>query len=359
MAQFWVFVGTSTSGDSKGIYRFRFDDATGSVEDFALAAEAANPTFLAIHPNGQRLYAVNAIGEFRGERTGAISAFALDARTGALTLLNQQPSGGAGPCHVVVDRTGKNVLVANYMGGSVACLPLDAEGQLRPASSVFQHVGSSINPERQEGPHAHSINLDSNNRFALAVDLGVDKVLVYHFDPEKGVLSPNEPSSAPLKPGAGPRHLAFHPNGKYAYVINELDSTVTAFAYDAEHGTLQEIQTITTLPGGFTEENYPSEILVHPNGRILYGSNRGHDTLAIYGIDPASGRLTARGHYPSGGKWPRNFKFDPSGRWMVIGNQNSDNFHVCRVDAETGNLTPTGPVQQAPAPICFKMLAIA
>lgn len=359
MAAYWVFVGTSTGEGSRGIYRFRFDDTTGSVEDFTLAAEAANPTFLAIHPNGQRLYAVNAIADFRGERTGAVSAFALDARTGALTLLNQQPSGGTGPCHLVVDRTGKNLLVANYSGGSVACLPLDAEGHLRPANSVFQHVGASVNPERQEGPHAHSINLDRANRYALAVDLGLDKVLVYRFDPEKSVLTPNEPSSAPLKPGAGPRHLAFHPNGRYAYVINELDSTVTAFAYDSERGALQEVQTISSLPGGLAGENYPSEILVHPNGRFLYGSNRGHDSLAIYAIDAATGRLEIRGHAPSGGKWPRNFNFDPSGRWMIVGNQNSDNFHVCRVDTVTGSLTPTGPAQQAPAPICFKLLAIA
>jgi 6-phosphogluconolactonase len=358
MEKLWVFVGTSTAGGSKGIYRFRFDPASGKGDGLALAAEAANPTFLAIHPTGDFLYAVNAIADFRGGKTGAVSAFALDRKTGGLLLLNQQPSGGAGPCHLAVGAAGKNVLVANYGGGSVAQLPILPDGSLGSATSVVQHSGSGPNPNRQEGPHAHSINLDPANRFALAADLGLDRVLVYRFDVAEGILSPHHPSAA-LAPGAGPRHLAFHPSGRFVYVINELNSTVTAFSYDGAAGALRDIQTVPTLPDGFAGENYPSEVVAHPNGKLLYGSNRGHDSIAIYAVDPESGRLTPRGHQPSGGKWPRNFAIDPSGAWMIVGNQNSDNILFVRIDAERGTLTPTGQTLEAPAPICFRFLPAA
>jgi 6-phosphogluconolactonase len=358
MGRLWVYVGTSENERGKGIYRFEFDPATGEAGPMELAAEGARPTFLAIHPNERFLYAVNAVGEFQGQKSGAVSAFALDARSGELRLLNQQPSGGAGPCHVVVDRDGRNVLVANYGSGSVACLPLDGEGRLKPPSSAIQHVGSSMDPGRQEGPHAHSINLDAANRFAFAADLGLDQVLVYRFDAASGTLTPHEPPAASTAPGAGPRHFAFHLSGRFAYVINELDSTVTAFRYDAGAGVLSEIQTITTLPGGFSGENYPAEVLVHPSGRFLYGSNRGHDSLTIYSIDPETGRLTPVGHQSSGGKGPRNFNTDPSGAWMVVGNQSTANVLIMRVDAEQGTLAPTGQELQAPSPICFKFVPV-
>lgn len=359
MAKLWVYVGTSENEAGRGIYRFPFDPATGEAGAVTLAAEAARPTFLAIHPNRQFLYAVNAIGEFQGAKTGAVSAFALDATTGELRLLNQQPSGGAGPSHLVVDSAGKNVLVANYSGGSVACLPIDAEGQLEPPSSVIKHAGSSVNPGRQEGPHAHSINLDAANRFAFAADLGLDKLLVYRFDAEQGTLTPHDPPSVSTAPGAGPRHFAFHPSGRFAYLINELDSTVIAFSCDAAAGVLREIQTITTLPGDFSGENYPAEVLVHPSGKFLYGSNRGHESIAIYTIDGQTGRLTPRGHEPSGGKGPRNFNTDPSGAWMIVGNQGSNNVVVLRVDTERGTLSPTGQEFAAPTPICFKMVPVS
>jgi 6-phosphogluconolactonase len=356
MAKLWVYVGTSENERGRGIYRFPFDPTTGEAGPVELAAEAARPTFLAIHPNRQFLYAVNAIGEFQGQRTGAVSAFALDVKNGEVRLLNQQPSGGTGPCHLVVDSGGKNVLVANYGGGSVACLPIDAEGRLQPPSSRIQHAGSSVNPGRQEGPHAHSINLDAANRYAFAADLGLDKVLVYHFDREQGSLTAHDPPSVSVAPGSGPRHFAFHPSGRFAYVINELDSTTTAFSYDAAAGALSEIQTITTLPVDFTGENYPAEVLVHPSGRFLYGSNRGHDSIAIYTIDGQTGRLTPGGHQSSGGKGPRNFNTDPSGAWMIVGNQSSHNVLVMRIDTERGTLTPTGQEFEVPSPICFKMV---
>jgi 6-phosphogluconolactonase len=356
MAKQWVYVGTSTGGPSRGIYRFAFDPEAGTAGPPALAAEAANPTFLAIHPAGRFLYAVNAVAEFGGRPSGAASAFELDRRTGALTLLNQQPTGGPGPCHLVVDAAGKHLLVANYGGGSVASLPIAGDGRLGPATSFIQHQGRSTDPKRQEGPHAHSINLDRANRFAFAADLGLDQVLVYRFDPTRGTLVPHEPPAARVAAGAGPRHFAFHPTGQFAYVINELNSTVTGFRYDPAAGTLAEIQSVTTLPAGAAGENYPAEVQVHPSGHFLYGSNRGHDSLAIFTIDESSGRLTPAGHQPSGGKWPRNFAIDPTGTWMVVGNQNSDNVLIFRIDAGSGRLAPQGDPFPVPAPICFKLL---
>jgi 6-phosphogluconolactonase len=359
LAKLWVYVGTSENEPGRGIYRFPFDPATGEAGRVELAAEAARPTFLAVHPSGRLLYAVNAVGEFQGQKTGAVSAFALDATTGELRLLNQQPSGGTGPCHVTVDLAGRHALVANYGGGSVACLPIDAEGRLQPPSCVIQHAGSSVNPARQEGPHAHSINLDIANRFAFAADLGLDKLFIYRFDAANGTLTPHEPPSVSTAPGAGPRHFAFHPSGRFAYLINELDSTVIAFSYDAAAGSLRAIHTVSTLPAGFSGENYPAEVLVHPSGRCLYGSNRGHDSIAIYTIDEETGRLTPGGWQPSGGKGPRNFNVDPSGAWMLVGNQGSNNILILRIDPERGTLTPTGQEFEAPSPICFKMVPAA
>jgi 6-phosphogluconolactonase len=359
MARYWIFVGTSTGGGSRGIYRFEWDSETGlPASAVELAAETANPTFLQIHPNGRFLYCVNAVSDYQGERTGAISSFVLEPSSGRLTFLNQQPSGGAGPCHLVLDREATSVLVANYGGGSTASLPLGADGTLGPPASTFQHDGSSVNPSRQEGPHAHSINLDPAGRFAVTADLGLDQILVYRFSPNESTLTPHDPPFARTAPGAGPRHFAFHPSARFGYVINELDSTVTAFAYDAGAGKLSEIQVISTLPEGWEGENYPSEVLVHPSGRFLYGSNRGHDSLAIYRIDPSSGLLTALGHAASGGTWPRNFIFDASGNWAVVGNGSSDNILFFRVNQETGLLSQVGEELACPSPICHKFLSV-
>jgi len=359
MSKQWVFVGTNTaSGKSKGIYRFRFDPTTAKADEVTLAAETANPTFLAIHPSRRFLYSVNAVADFQGQKSGAISAFALDAKTGQLTLLNQQPSGGPGPCHVTVDAAGKNLLTANYSGGSCAVLPLGSDGKLSPPSSFHQHEGSGPDARRQEGPHAHSINLDAANRFAFVADLGLDRVFVYRFDSGKGTLTPNAPASTQTAAGAGPRHFAFHPSGKYAYTINELNSTVTAFSYDPTAGVLRVIQEISTVPAGFTAENYTAEVVVHPSGRFLYGSNRGHDSIAVFTIDRGTGKLSAAGHAASGGKWPRNFVIDPSAKWMIVGNQNSDNVLIYRIDPETGALTPTGQQFECPVPICFRFVEV-
>lgn len=351
-----VYIGTYTGAKSKGIYLGRLDSKTGALKMVGLAAETANPSFLAIHPNRRFVYAATEIGDFKGKKTGAVGAFARDAKSGKLTLLGAQPSKGAGPCHLVVDETGRNVLVANYSGGSVACLPIGEDGRLGPATGFAQHEGSGANPKRQKGPHAHSINVDPTNRFAVAADLGLDKLLVYRFDAGEGTLAPNEPPAATLAPGAGPRHFAFHPSGRWAYAINELDSTVTACAWDAKRGVLKPIQAIGTLPEGFRDTNYTAEVQVHPSGRFLYGSNRGHDSIAVFSIDAETGRLTAAGHQTTGGKTPRNFGIDPAGKWLLAANQASDTIVVFGIDQKTGALKPTANTVEVPAPVCVKMI---
>ncbi len=353
-----VYVGTYTGSKSKGIYTLRMNLGTGALTAPELAAEATNPTFLALHPSRRFLYAVGEIGNFAGKRSGAVSAFAIDPESGKLTPLTQQPSGGAGPCHVSVDKAGKNLLVANYSGGSVAVLPLGEDGRLAEPSEFIQHKGTGPNPRRQEGPHAHSINLDPAGRFAFACDLGLDKVLVYRFDPAQGKLAPNDPPAASVAPGAGPRHLAFHPNGRFAYVINEMASTVTAFAYDAARGILTEIQSLSALPAGFTGENTTAEVQVHPSGRFLYGSNRGHDSIAIFAIDAETGKLTAAGHQSTRGRNPRHFGIDPAGAYLVAANQDSASLVVFRIDPKTGGLDPTGITAEVPNPVCVKFLPI-
>src|SRR6266513_3805864 len=291
---FLVYIGTYTGVKSKGIYVSRFDSANGKLGAPELAVETASPSFLALHPNRRFLYAANEIGDFDGKKSGAVSAFVIDSHTGKLTPLNQQPSGGDGPCHLVVDRTGKTVLVANYGGGSVEALPIKPDGSLDSPAIFIQHHGTSADPQRQEGPHAHFIATDAANRFALACDLGLDKVLVYKFDPANSSLVANDPPSVSLAPGSGPRHLAFHPSGRYAYVINEMKCTMTAFSYDPERGELKEVQNLSTLPEGESvKPNYSTaEVEAHPSGKFLYGSNRGHDSIVLFAIDPSSGKLS-------------------------------------------------------------------
>jgi 6-phosphogluconolactonase len=352
-----VYVGTYTDSGSKGIYRLKLDLASGTLAPDGDPASSDNPSFLALHPSGRFLYAVNEVDEFGGKKTGAVSAFAVDA-TGGLKLLNQQPSEGTGPCHISLDKDGRHALVANYGGGSVAVLPIDKDGRLGPASSSVQHKGSSVS-QHQEGPHAHSIDLDAANRFAFVADLGLDKVLVYRFDAAKGTLAPNEPPAAGLKPGAGPRHFTFHPSGRFAYVINELQSTVTAFSYDAASGRLEELQTVSTRPEDFKGENDTAEILVSRDGRFLYGSNRGHDSIAIFAIDAATGKLTPVGHQSTLGKAPRHFGIDPTGAYLLAANQNSDTITVFRIDSKGGRLEPVGRPYSVPKPVCVTMVVPA
>jgi len=349
-----VYFGTYTGPKSKGIYLSRLDLASGKLSAPILAAETEQPSFLALHPNRQFLYAVNETGGGR-RGTGQVTAFAVEA-DGKLKLLNQQPSRGSAPCHLVVDRAGKTLLLANYGGGSVAAFPVAADGRLGESSAFIQHAGSGTNPQRQKEPHAHSINLDAANRFAVAADLGLDKVLVYRFDTAKGTLSPNEPPSASVKAGSGPRHFAFHPKGRNAYVINELASTVTAFQYDAAKGVLTELQTLSTLPKDFTGTSYTAEVQVHPSGQFLYGSNRGHDSIAVFAIE-ANGSLRYVENTLTGGSTPRNFGISPDGKYLLAANQKSDNVVVFRIDPKSGRLTSTGQSLEVPSPVCVKFLA--
>ncbi len=353
-----VYVGTYTGPKSQGIYAYRFDPATAKVTPLGVVAEVKNPSFLAIHPNHKFLYAVSEISDRGGKPVGGVSGFAIDRSSGKLTPLNEQSSEGAGPCHLVVDRSGSTVLVANYGGGSVAALPIGADGKLAPASSFIQHTGSSVNKSRQEAPHAHSINVDLANRFAVAADLGLDKVLVYRLDPKHGKLTPNDPPSASVKPGSGPRHFAFHPTGKHGYVINEILCTVTAFDYDAQRGVLSEIQTISTLPEGvkLVPAFSTAEVQVHPTGKFVYGSNRGHDSITVFAVDPSTGKLSWVDNASTEGKTPRGFGIDPSGRYLWAGNQDSDTITIFRIDERSGRLTKVGPQLKVGSPVCVKFL---
>lgn len=351
---YWVLVGTYTRGDSKGIYVLRLDGESGKLSP-AAEVEAVNPTFLAVHPSGRYVYAVGEFGKFEGRPTGAVTAYAFDRETGRLTRLNSVSSMGGSPCHVTVDSSGRFALVANYTGGNVAVLPINADGSLGEAVCVQEHSGSSAHPNRQTGPHPHSVFLDAKNEYAFVPDLGIDRVTVYAFDKATGALSPRRSSWAELRPGAGPRHMAFHPNQKNAYVINELDSTVTVFDYDGASGSLRPIQTLSTLPQGFDGNSTTAEVLVHPSGAFLYGSNRGHDSIASFGIASETGLLTPLGHASTQGRTPRNFAIDPTGRRLFAENQDSDSIVEFLIDTD-GTLRPTGQVIRVPAPVCIKFV---
>ena len=348
-----VYVGTYTGpGKAEGIYVYRMDPSTGALAHVQTVSGLNSPTFLALHPRQPFLFAVERQGDSEAMSSGAVSAFAVDPHTGHLTLLNRQPSYGVSPCYVSVHPGGRHVLVANYASGHVAALPIQQDGRLGEATSVVQHEGTGPDSRRQEGPHAHFISPDPAGRFVLACDLGIDKVMVYRLDAASGRLVPNDPPYARVNPGAGPRHLSFHPSGRFVYVINELDSTLSAFGYDGTDGELRKIQTDSTLPDGFTGTNYCAQVVVHPSGGFVYGSNRGHDSIAIFAIDQATGTLTRVGHEPTQGSTPRNFNIDPTGTVLLAANQNSDSIVSFRIDQATGRLTPTGQVTETPAPVC-------
>jgi 6-phosphogluconolactonase len=351
-----VYIGNYSRAPEGGIYQASFDTTTGVLSEPTVAGPATNASFLAIHPSGTRLYAVGEIGDFQGKKVGGVSGFTIDPTSGQLTLINEQSSGGPGPCHLSLDKAGTTAFVANYGGGSVASLAIAADGKLSPAASFIQHQGGSVNPQRQKEPHAHSINLDPANQFALVADLGLDQVLVYAYHAGQHTLTPHKTPFGKVAPGAGPRHLAFHPGGKTLYVINELDSTLTTFAWDAVAGTMSAVQTLSTLPADFTGNNSTAEVVVHPSGKFVYGSNRGHDTLAVFQVDASNGELKPVGHTPIGGKTPRNFVVDPTGKWVLIGCQGTNNVTVFSVDQQSGMLTATGQSLACPTPVCFRFL---
>jgi 6-phosphogluconolactonase len=357
--EYWVYIGTYTGPKSQGIYESRMD-ASGKLTPPELAATGTNPTFLATDPQHHFLYAVNETTDFNGQKSGAVTAYAVDSATGKLTELNQQSSGGEGPCHVSVDATGKTVMVANYTGGSFAAYPVRPDGSLGAAASFIQDQGSSIHLPNQAGPHGHCILPDPSNHFALACDLGIDRVLIYKLDAENAILTANNPPFASVKPGAGPRHLAFHPNGKFVYVIDELDCTLTAFRYDAAHGALTEIQALSTLPADEPiQPNFScAEVFVHPSGRFLYASNRGHNSIAEFRVNRRTGFLTLVGHTPTDGEKPRNFNLDPSGKFLLAANQDSDNVVIFNVDSGTGQLTPAGQQLKIGSPVAIVFVPV-
>jgi 6-phosphogluconolactonase len=349
-----VYVGTYTRDTaSKGIYRLRLDPATGKLSAPEMAAEVENPSFLTIHPERGTLYAVSETRGTPDQPGGRLTAFSID-RDGALAKLNDQSTGAPGPVFVSVTKDSTTAVVANY-SGSVASFPISPDGSLKPAASTVKHEGSSVDPKRQQGPHAHSVNVDPSDRFALVADLGLDRVLVYAIDHARGSIERRDPGAS-VSPGSGPRHLAFHPNGRFAYLINEMSSTVTVFAWDASAGALKELQTLSALPAGFTGTSYTAEIQVHPSGRFVYGSNRGHNSIAIFAVDQKTGRLTVVGHEPTGGDWPRHFGIDPSGQVLIAANQRSNSLVVFRIDGKTGRLAATGSTVEVASPVCVRFL---
>jgi 6-phosphogluconolactonase len=345
--QYLAYVGTYTNQRptplSKGIYAYRFDAKTGKFASIGLAAETSSPSFLAIHPNHKFLYAANENAQ------GTVSAFAIDAATGMLKLLNSVSSKGSGPCHVSLDKTGKWLFAANYNSGSVASFPVRADGSLGEAISTVQHQGSSVDRSRQAGPHAHEAVVSPDNKLLFVPDLGLDKVMIYRIGAD-GALTPNEPPSIGVAPGYGPRHLAFHPNGKFVYVMTEMADSVLAFGYDGKGGT-RAIRTISAVPADFTGLKSGAEIAVHPNGRFLYASNRNHNSIGIFTID-SNGAPTAAGNVSTQGKTPRFFELDPTGGYLIAANQDSANLVVFKIDQKTGGLTPTGDALELASPVC-------
>jgi 6-phosphogluconolactonase len=348
-AELHFYVGTYTAkGGGRGVYAYRMDSETGHVQGGELAAELRNPSFLAIHPTGKFLYAVSEAGKFEGKNTGSITAFVV-SRPGQIQPLNTQSSLGAAPCHLALDDAGTHVLVANYSGGSVAAFPVRADGSLGAASGFAQHSGSGPNPQRQEGPHAHGIYPHKNGHVFYACDLGTDEVLAYPW--KSGALVADQSLSIKLPPGSGPRHLAVHPAGTWIYVLNELLNTVSVLRRDALSGALSLVQTLPTLPPEFNGTNHTAEIFVHPNGKFVYASNRGHDSLAVFGVG-TDGQLTLVEHVSTRGAVPRGFGLAPGGDWLIAANQSSNTMVVFKVDGSTGKLTPTGQELSVGSPVC-------
>ena len=357
-ANMLVFFGTHRSGPSLGFSLAHFNPITGALSQPEFLQEAEAPAFFVIHPDGKHLYTCNSMDSYQGKPGGAVSAYTIEPKTGNLALLNRKPTGGGEPSYISLDHTGRYALVANYNGGSVCVYAIQPDGGFGERTAFIQHTGSSTHPQRQKHAYAHSIIVDPGNRFALAADLGADKVFVYRFNAKDGSLVPNDPPSVSLKPGSGPRHIKFHPNGKFVYAINELSSTVTGFNWNSLTGSLTEFQSLSTLPADFNGFNTCAEIEVHPNGKFLYGTNRGHDSIAVFGIDAVTGRLTPVEHVPTRGKMPRNFAFDPTGKWILLSNHDSNNSVVFRVDDRTGMLTQTGKPVEVPDPFCERFLPL-
>jgi len=347
-----VYFGSHSSGPGIGFSKSYFNTNTGVLTKPEFLIEAKEPAFFIIHPNGKYLYTCNS------GQPGQISAYAIDSTTKHLILLNQKPSYGGDPSFISFDKTLRFALVANYDGGNICVYAIQPDGSFGDRTAFVQHEGKSVNPERQTHAYAHSIIVDQSNRFVLVADLGLDKVFVYRFNEKDGSLSSNDPPFAMVKPGSGPRHVRFHPNGKWIYVINEMGCSISCFNWDSDKGTLIEFQNISTLPKDFTNTSTCAELEIHPNGKFLYCSNRGHNSIAVFAIDQISGQLTLIQHVPTKGNTPRNFAFDPTGKWIICTNQDSNNAVVFSINKTAGYLTQVGEPVEVPQPFCERFLSI-
>ena len=354
--KYLVYVGTYTGPKSKGIYGLRFDPGTGRLEQIGLVGEVESPSFLTLNPAQNYLYAIS---EISGKTNGFVSSFSLDKKSGMLKFLNKVSTGGTVSCHLVVDKTNSMLLVANYGSGSVASFRVKPDGTLSESTAFDQHSGSSVDQRRQRGPHAHAVVLSADNHFVFVPELGLDEIFSYRIDPAQGTFTANDPPTVRLKPGSGPRHFAFHPNNKYAYSINEMGSSVTAFTYDAAQGRLQELQTMSTLPEGFNGVNNSAEIQLDKAGHFVYASNRGNDSITVFSVDSQKGTLTKVQVVPTEGKTPRNFSLDPTGQYLLAANQDSDTIVVFKVDKTSGRLTPSGQTLSVPSPVCIQFVPAA
>lgn len=357
--QLHVYIGTYTDAQSEGIYTCQLDLATGELKELTLAGRTPNPSYLAIDSGHQRLFAVNELSEFGGQPGGGVSAFAIDPVSGELTLINQVNSLGGAPCYIALDQTQQYVFVVNYSGGAAAVFPVQEEGGLGPASGFAQHQGSSRKHDRQDSPHPHSVVPDAANAYAFVPDLGLDRIMQYRFEHTSGRLLANDEPWAAARPGAGPRHMVFGPTGETAYVVGELDSTITAFAYNPARGTFQARQTVSMLPGEYSGPNLAADIHLTPDGRFLYGSNRGHDSIAAYAIDEDTGTLTPIQHIATQGRNPRGFAIDPTGTFLLVANQHTNEILTFWIDPRHGSLAPTGFSIEVPSPVCVKLMPLA
>ncbi|BDI30188.1 6-phosphogluconolactonase [Capsulimonas corticalis] len=351
-AEMFVYFGSHGKGPGIGFSLARFNTDTGQLTIPTFLQECVAPSYFVISHDGKRLYTCNS------DPGSSVSAYAIDPATAKLTLLNEQPSGGGEPCYISLDATGHTLMVANYGPGNVAAFALKDDGSIGERTAFSQHTGSSVNPQRQEGPHAHSIHVDPTNKFVLSADLGADKLFVYRLDPKTGALTPNDPPFAAVAPGSGPRHFAFHPDGHDVYLINEMGNSIVHFGWDSHHGVLTPHETVSTLPEGFQGTSFAAEILIHPDGKFLYATNRGDNTVAVFSIEAKTGRLTLIQNIPTQGKFPRNCELDPTGRWLLVSNHDSNNAIVFHIDPKTGKLTQTGEPVAVPAPFCERFLPI-
>lgn len=350
------YVGTYTAGKSKGIYLCSLDTTTGQIKQSKVTGGIENPSFLTMDSTHHYLYAVSETEHYEGMASGSVYAYRINPDTKSLEFINKRPSHGTDPCYITVDHKNRFVLVANYTSGSVAIFPIRPDGGLGELTFLDQHHGSSVNPERQEGPHAHCIILDPSNRHALAADLGLDKILINLFDNQNGSLKPAPIPFVSVKPGAGPRHIKFSPDGTKVYLICEMGNLMMVFDYDPGIGKLTQIQTISTLPAGYSGSDTAAEVQISSNGLFVYGSNRGDDSIVVYSVDPVSGKLTDIQHQSTMGKTPRHFMLDPTGTFLLAANKDSDNIVVFSVNTQTGMITPTGQIFNVPSPVCIKFV---